>query len=55
LSDLDLLFFSLVKKGYGSLTEVKEFDTPDIMKIIEYEAITADIESLAIKDAREET
>ena len=30
IEDLNLLFFSLVKKGYGSLKEVREFDTNEI-------------------------
>jgi len=54
LSNNKILFFSLVKKGYGSLVEVMELDTPIIMDILEYENIMADIESLAMDDARED-
>jgi hypothetical protein len=41
-----------VKKGYGTLTEIKKIDTPELMNIIEYESIMNDIETLAIDDAR---
>jgi len=44
------LFFSLVKKGYGSLKEIKEMDTPELLKILEYESILGDIESLAYEE-----
>lgn len=52
LSDLNILYFSLVKKGYGSLNEVKELDTPELFDIVEYESIMGDIENLAMEDAR---
>jgi len=52
LNDLDILFFSLVKKGYGSLKEVKDLDTEEIFKIVEYESIINDIETLALEDAK---
>jgi len=42
----------LVKKGYGGLQEVKEFDTKDIMQILEYEAILSDIEQLEYESAK---
>ena len=54
LNDLDILFFSLVKKGYGSLKEVKDLDTEEIFKIVEYESIISDIETLALEDAKKE-
>lgn len=54
LNDLDILFFSLVKKGYGSLKEVKDLDTEEIFKIVEYESIINDIETLALEDAKKE-
>lgn len=52
IDDINLLFFSLVKKGYGSLQEVKEFDTMDIMQILEYEAILSDIEQLEYDESK---
>ena len=44
----------MVKKGYGGLQEVKEFDTKDIMQILEYEAILSDIEQLEYNEMKEE-
>ena len=45
----------MVKKGYGSLKEIKDLDTPELFKILEYEAIMSDIETLAIEDAQRES
>jgi hypothetical protein len=47
-----MLFFSLVKKGYGSLDYIRNLDTPEIKDILEYEGIMNDIEQLAIEDSR---
>ena len=44
----------MVKKGYGSLQDVKEFDTKDVMQILEYEAILSDIEQLEYNEMKEE-
>lgn len=52
ISELNLLFFSLVKKGYGSLNEVKEFDTMDIMQILEYEYLLNGIEQLEYDESK---
>ena len=52
LSDINILYFSLVKKGYGTLYEVKELDTPELLDIIEYESIMNDIENLVIEDSK---
>ncbi|MFW2306489.1 hypothetical protein [Aliarcobacter butzleri] len=41
-----MTYFSLVKKGYGSLKELKELDTDEIINIIDYENMMNDIESL---------
>ena len=38
-----LTYLALVKAGYGTLKEIKELDTPELLDIIEYEQITADI------------
>lgn len=53
ISEINLLFFSLVKKGYGSLNEVKEFDTDEIMQILEYEYILNGIEHLEYEEKKE--
>ncbi|MFY4742591.1 hypothetical protein ACOTVT_03720 [Aliarcobacter butzleri] len=42
-----MTYFSLVKKGYGSLKELKELDTDEIINIIDYENMMNDIEALA--------
>lgn len=52
ISELNLLFFSLVKKGYGSLQEVKEFDTDEIMQILEYEYLLNGIEQLEYEESK---
>ena len=52
IDDLNLLFFSLVKKRYGSLNEVKEFDTDEIMQILEYEYILNGIEQLEYEESK---
>ena len=54
IEDLNLLFFSLVKKGYGSLKEVKEFDTNEVVQILEYEYLLGAIEFLEYESAKEE-
>ena len=54
IEDLNLLFFSLVKKGYGSLKEVREFDTNEIMQMLEYEYLLGAIEFLEYESAKEE-
>ena len=41
-----MTYFSLVKKGYGSLKELKQLDTDEIINIIDYENMINDIESL---------
>ena len=52
IEDLNLLFFSLVKKGYGSLKEVREFDTNEIMQMLEYEYLLGAIEFLEYESAK---
>jgi len=52
LDDFDVLMFSLSKKGYGSLAEVRNLDTDELLKIVEYENIVSDIEMLEMEDAK---
>ncbi|MBL3520307.1 hypothetical protein H0A43_07450 [Arcobacter lanthieri] len=42
-----MTYFSLVKKGYGTLQELKSLDTDEIINIIDYENMMNDIEALA--------
>jgi len=44
----------LIKKGFGSLKEVMEFDTDIIYEILEYESIINDIEQLEYNEMKEE-
>jgi len=44
----------LVRKGYGGLQRVKEFDTKDIMQILEYESILSDIEQLEYEEMKQD-
>jgi len=45
-------YLALVKAGYGTLKELKELDTPELLDIIEFEMITADIEHHKMEQAR---
>jgi len=44
--------FSLSKKGYGSLAEVRKLDTDELLSIIEYENIISDIETLEMEETK---
>lgn len=54
IDDLNLLFFSLIKKGYGSLKEVKEFDTNEVIQILEYEYLLGAIEFLEYEEMNQD-
>ena len=45
-----MTYFALVKKGYGSLKELKQLDTDELMNIINYENMMNDIEYLVHED-----
>ena len=45
-----MTYYSLVKKGYGTLKEVKELDTDEFLSIVEYENMMSDIESLIYEE-----
>jgi hypothetical protein len=47
-----MLMFFLVKQGYGSLNQMKELDTPELLDIIEYENILKDIELHQIESVK---
>ena len=47
-----MTIFQLSKKGYGSLTELKELDTPEFLDLVEFESITNDIEQHHMDEAR---
>jgi len=45
--------FALVKKGYGSLNQIKQLDTDELMNIINYENMMNDIEYLVHEDRQQ--
>ena len=45
-----MTYFALVKKGYGSLNQIKQLDTDELMNIINYENMMNDIEYLVHED-----
>lgn len=46
------LYLALVKAGYGTLNELKSLDTPELLDIVEFEQITADIENWRLEQSR---
>ena len=48
-----MTYFALVKKGYGSLTQIKQLDTDELMNIINYENMMNDIEYLVHEDRQQ--
>lgn len=53
VSDDDATLFYLVRKGYGSLEELEQWDTPRLMDVIEYEQIQNDIEAYHYQKPRD--
>ncbi|MGJ0377359.1 hypothetical protein [Aliarcobacter cryaerophilus] len=48
-----MTYFALVKKGYGSLNQIKQLDTDELMNIINYENMMNDIEYLVHEDRQQ--
>jgi len=46
-----LTYLALSKAGYGSLAELRDLDTPDLLDIVEFEMMTSDIESYKMEQA----
>jgi hypothetical protein len=46
------LYLALVKAGYGSLEYLQSLDTPELLDIVEFEQITADIEHWKLEQSR---
>lgn len=40
LDDDTMAVLYLAKQGYGSVTDIKEWDTPELLDALEYEAIS---------------
>src|SRR5690554_4732504 len=52
LADDTFTLLSLVKAGYGTIAEIEAMDSPQLLDIIEYESIIADIEHYKVEQAR---
>lgn len=48
-----MTYFALAKKGYGSLNQIKQLDTDELMNIINYENMMNDIEYLVHEDRQQ--
>ena len=48
-----MTYFALVKKGYGSINQIKQLDTGELMNIINYENMMNDIEYLVHEDRQQ--
>jgi hypothetical protein len=42
----------LARKGYGSLAELNQLDTPELMDVVEYEQIQQDLELYHMQNNR---
>ena len=51
MSDVDMTIMQLCKKGYGSLAELNDLDTPEFLDLVEFESIINDIEQHHIDGA----
>lgn len=47
-----MLMLMIVKKGYGTLKEVKQMSVVEFMDIVEYEQIISDIENYQIEQSK---
>ena len=52
ISDDDMTLMHLARQGYGSLMELRQLDTPDVLDLIEYENIQADVQEYLEWEAR---
>ena len=48
-----MTYFALVKKAYGSINQIKQLDTDELMNIINYENMMNDIEYLVHDDRQQ--
>ena len=44
VSDDDATMFHLARRGYGSLAELEQMDSPQLLDLVEFEHIQNDIE-----------
>ncbi len=52
VADDDATIFYLARKGYGSVDELDQWDSPRIMDAVEFEAIQNDIELYEYEQSR---
>jgi len=52
VSDDDATIFHLARKGYGSVAEIEQWDTPCFLDAVEFEQIQNDIELYHIQQSR---
>lgn len=45
VSDYDATVFQIVKKGYGSISEIEQWDSERFLDVVEFEMIQSDIEA----------
>jgi hypothetical protein len=53
VSDDDATLFHLARRGYGSVAELEQMDTPQFLDLVEFECIQNDIELYQIQQNRE--
>lgn len=44
IADEDAAVFHLARRGYGSVVEIKQMDTPQFLDLVEFEQIYSDLE-----------
>lgn len=52
IDETDMILMQLARRGYGTLREMQQLDTPEVLDLIEFENIQADIEEYLIWEAR---
>ena len=54
VTDPDATVFALARKGYGTVNELAEWDTPEILDLVEFEQIQQDIERYKVQERERE-
>ncbi|EPB4210664.1 hypothetical protein ACROQ8_004771, partial [Yersinia enterocolitica] len=52
ISDEMSMYLALSKAGYGSYKELTELDTPELLDMVEFENISADIQHHQMEEAK---
>jgi hypothetical protein len=48
----DMTLMHLARRGYGSLWEMQQLDTPEVLDLVEFENIQVDIEDYLMWEAQ---